>query len=290
MRKRKKRVKVFLWMCVMACFSALLSSTAQDAALEIDNLRANYQTILDRNPFNLQPPPPPEPEAEEEPEEEDTPELDELKLKIAGVSAKDQFKRVWMAMTIPNPDPELPPVERFFSFTESEDEHHGVKVKEIGLDGNIEIEFFGKSHKLDFEEYRYQGPSSGKGKKSQKKSNSKAPTRVSARELIKRRAQEQQRSQSQKRSSTTRPSVSNTSSRAVGRTSPSNSSGALLRNAGTATSRATGVQRVTSGQAAPSRSSTPAFSRDEQILIMEAQQAIAEQEGRRLPPLPPLRR
>ena len=52
----------------MACFSALLSSTAQDAALEIDNLRANYQTILDRNPFNLQPPPPPEPEAEEEPE------------------------------------------------------------------------------------------------------------------------------------------------------------------------------------------------------------------------------
>ena len=53
-----------------------------------------------------------------------------------------------MAMTIPNPDPELPPVERFFSFTESEDEHHGVKVTRIGMDGNIAIEDHGKSHDL----------------------------------------------------------------------------------------------------------------------------------------------
>ena len=68
-------------------------------------------------------------------------------------------------MTIPNPDPELPPVERFFSFTESEDEHHGVKVTRIGMDGNIAIESYGKSHDLTFEDNRYQGASGGKRKK-----------------------------------------------------------------------------------------------------------------------------
>ena len=155
------------------CFFSERALQAQPE--EIDDLRASYQTILDRNPFNLQPPPPPKVEIEEEVEEEDSPELDELNLKIAGVSAKDELKRVWMAMTIPNPDPELPPVERFFSFTESEDEHHGVKVKQIGLDGNIEIEFYGKSHDLEFEEYRYDGPSGGGAKVKGKVPTSKHP-------------------------------------------------------------------------------------------------------------------
>ncbi|MBT5926691.1 MAG: hypothetical protein HOH33_08745 [Verrucomicrobia bacterium] len=249
---------------------------------EIDSLRASYQTILDRNPFNLQPPPPPKEEVVEEPEDEESPELDELNLKIAGVSAKDELRRVWMAMTIPNSDPELPPVERFFSFTESEDEHHGVKVKQIDLSGNIEIEFYGKNHELDFEEYRYDGASGG-GKGKGKGSNVKAPTRISARELIRRRALEQTKSTGN------RPST--TSGRSTSRiTSPS--SGSLLQNAGRSSSP-NGLQRIPTRSTRTStnaRQAQPAFNREEQILMLEAQSVLADREGRAMPPVPPLRR
>jgi hypothetical protein len=268
--------------CFCLCLFSAIEMRAQPE--EIDSLRASYQTILDRNPFNLQPPPPPKEEVIEEPEEEDSPELDELNLKIAGVSAKDELRRVWMAMTIPNPDPELPPVERFFSFTESEDEHHGVKVKQIELNGNVEIEFYGKNHELEFEEYRYDGPSGGKAKGKGKGSNVKAPTRISARELIRRRALEQTKS----KGNTTPNSSSGRSNSRV--TSPS--SGSLLRNAGNASSRS-GLQRIPTRSTRTStniRQSQPTLSRDEQILMLEAQKVISEREGRAMPPIPPLRR
>ncbi len=271
-----------VWMTYL-CLCLIWNIRLDAQTDEIDSLRASYQTILDRNPFNLQPPPPPKEEVIEEPEEEDSPELDELNLKIAGVSAKDELRRVWMAMTIPNPDPELPPVERFFSFTESEDEHHGVKVKQIELNGNIEIEFFGKSHQLEFEEYRYDGPSGGKGKGSSKGSNVKAPTRISARELIRRRALEQSKGE-------TTSTKTTSSGRSNGRIS-SPSSGSLLQNAGN--SSRSGLQRIPTRSTRTStntRQSKPALTREEQILMLEAQSALAEREGRVMPPIPPLRR
>lgn len=266
-----------LLVCLLVIMAAAHGVYAQESAEDVDSLRASYQTILDRNPFNLQPPPPPpDPEPEPEPEEEETPELDELNLKIAGVSAKDEIRRVWMSMTLPNPNPDLPPVERFFAFTESEDEHHGVKVTQIGFDGNIEIEFYGKSHKLDFEEYRYDGASA---KKAGGKSNVKTPTRISARELIRRRALEQQK---QGNTTTTRGTTTNRGT----------TSGALLRGSGNNASR-TGMQQIPTRQTRLSSSSNtsrvpakPALSREEQILLMETQKAIAEQEGRRMPPIP----
>ena len=269
-----------LLVCLLVGMAAVGGVFAQESAEEIDSLRASYQTILDRNPFNLQPPPPPpDPEPEPEPEEEESPELDELNLKIAGVSAKDEIKRVWMSMTLPNPNPDLPPVERFFAFTESEDEHHGVKVTQIGFDGNVEIEFYGKSHKLDFEEYRYDGSTA---KKAGSKSNVKTPTRISARELIRRRALEQQKNKSGN-NTTTGGTTSN-----IGTTS-----GSLLRGAGgSATTIRTGMQQIPTRQTRLSTSNSsrapakPAFSREEQILLMETQKAIAEQEGRRMPPIP----
>ena len=267
----------------MACLCSFLLSAVEIKAQSevIDSLRASYQTILDRNPFNLQPPPPPKEKVVEEPDEEESPELDELKLKIAGVSAKDELKRVWMAMTIPNPDPELPPVERFFSFTESEDEHHGVKVKQIELNGNVEIEFYGKSHELEFEEYRYDGPSGGK--KKSKGSNAKTPTRISARELIRRRAEEQSKGKNN--------NIKNTTS---GRSSTqrTSSSGSLLKNAGTASNRS-GLQRMparSTRTTTNNRQSKPAMSREEQILMLEAQSVLSEREGIVMPPIPPLRR
>ena len=265
-----------LLVCLLVGMAAAQGVFAQESAEDIDSLRASYQTILDRNPFNLQPPPPPpDPEPEPEPEEEESPELDELNLKIAGVSAKDEIKRVWMSMTLPNPNPDLPPVERFFAFTESEDEHHGVKVTQIGFDGNVEIEFYGKSHKLDFEEYRYDGSSTKKGGS---KSNVKTPTRISARELIRRRALEQQK-QNQGNSTTTRGTTSSS----------------LLRGSGGSATR-TGMQQIPTRQtrlSSPSASRTPAkptYTREEQILLMETQKAIAEQEGRRMPPIPSFNR
>ncbi|MGA0409494.1 MAG: hypothetical protein ACO3PR_15520, partial [Limisphaerales bacterium] len=250
-------------------------------------------TILDRNPFNLQPPPEPETEPEPEPEpeeEEESPELDELKLNIAGVSAKDEIRRVWMAMTIPNPDPELPPVERFFAFTESEDEHHGVKVTRIGMDGNVDIEYFGKSHKLVFEESRYQGASGGGkkngGAKSKGASNVKQPTRISARELIQRRAEEARAkaksSVSANRSSRTVPGSQAqpvTSVRPV-----SNNSGRLIQNASPLT-RANGLS-IPAQQIRNSPNNSQQFSREEQMLMIEANRALNEREGRVVPPIP----
>lgn len=276
----------FKYGCLLVCLilgmaAADHSMSAQESAEDIDSLRASYQTILDRNPFNLQPPPPPpDPEPEPEPEEEKSPELDELNLKIAGVSAKDEVKRVWMSMTLPNPNPDLPPVERFFAFTESEDEHHGVKVTQIGFDGNIEIEYYGKSHKLEFEEYRYDGASA---KKAGGKSNVKTPTRISARELIRRRALEQQ---NQNSGNTTTGGATN---------NRGTTSGSLLRGSGGSATR-TGMQQIPTRQSRLSTSNSsrapakPAYTREEQILLMETQKALAEQEGRSMPPIPSFNR
>ena len=279
---------------VSFCLAGAITTLAQDsdATEAIDSLRASYQTILDRNPFNLQPPPEPEsePEPEPEPEDKESPDLDELNLKIAGVSAKDDLRRVWMAMTIPNPDPELPPVERFFSFTESEDEHHGVKVTRIGMDGNIAIEYYGKSHDLTFEDNRYQGASGGKKKKPAGKgkpgSNVKQPTRISARELIQRRAAEQKNKASSSNPNRSLPSVSNNRAQPVGAVRPvTNNSGNLLRNAVAPVTRANGLS-LPAQQIRNSPNNSQQFSREEQMLMIEATRALNEREGIAMPPIP----
>lgn len=274
----------FKWSSLLVCLLLGMAGgnklMAQESAEDIDSLRASYQTILDRNPFNLQPPPPP-PEPEPEPEEEEeSPELDELNLKIAGVSAKDEIKRVWMSMTLPNQDPELPPVERFFAFTESEDEHHGIKVKDIGLDGNIEIEFYGKSHKLDFEEYRYDGSTK---KKANAKSNVKTPTRISARELIRRRAEEQKKQGNTKGNTSSRTNIPRTTTSSLLRGS---NNGTNTRGMQQIPTRATRIS-TSNNSRTPAK---PQFSREEQILLMETQKALSEREGRPMPPIPNFQR
>ena len=286
--------EVTLLVIASFCLAGAMTTLARDsyATEVIDSLRASYQTILVRNPFNLQPPPEPEPELEPEPEseEEESPELDELNLKIAGVSAKDDLRRVWMAMTIPNPDPELPPVERFFSFTESEDEHHGVKVTRIGMDGNIAIEYYGKSHDLTFEDNRYQGASGGKRKKPAAKgkpgSNVKQPTRISARELIQRRAAEQAKKASGSNPNRSLPSVPNNRAQPVGAVRPvTNNSGNLLRNAVAPVTRANGLS-LPAQQIRNSPNNSQQFSREEQMLMIEAARALNEREGIAMPPIP----
>ncbi len=58
--------EVTLLVLASFCLAGAMTTLAQDsdATEAIDSLRASYQTILDRNPFNLQPPPEPEPEPE----------------------------------------------------------------------------------------------------------------------------------------------------------------------------------------------------------------------------------
>ena len=66
----------------------------------------------------------------------------------------------------------------------------------------------------------------------------------------------------------------------------------MLQNAGSSASRS-GLQRIPTRSTRTSTTTTqtkPALSRDEQILMLEAQSVLAEREGRTMPPIPPLRR
>ena len=134
------------------------------------SLTNKYGVIVDRNPFNLQPPAPPAPpKVEEEPPKESV-SLKELNIVLAGVSAKDGEKRAWLSMTLPPSQPEQEPVERFFGFRENE-QQHGLTVKSIQPNGDVDIVYDGTPVLLTFDTH-------GNKKKAKAKSNSKAKSNV----------------------------------------------------------------------------------------------------------------
>ena len=222
------------------------------AQLESDktpDLAGKYQAIIDRNPFNLQPlPPPPPPKKEEKPKEEPIP-LEKLQLVLAGISGKSGEKRVWLAMTLPPLVPEDKPVQRFYSFRENE-EQHGIVVKSIQSNGDVDIEYKGVPVLLTFETH---------GNKK------KAPPKK------------------QPPSKSNRLAANKTTSRYGNRTSPS-------RKAIPAKKTASPVgQTQTSSRPIRSPSpQQPQLSREEQIVLMRLHKAAAEQEGKETPPIPPI--
>ncbi len=230
-----------------------------------ENLAVKYQVITDRNPFNLQPPPPPAPpKTEEEPEKEPV-SLKELNITLAGVSARSGDKRVWLSMTLPPTQPEAKPVERFFAFREGE-QQHGVSVKSISPNGNVDIVYDGTPVLLSFETHG--------NKKAKPKPKAKSNVRTA-----------------RTTSSSSRGVTGRTGNRAPtggtsSRTSTPRSGG--NRVTGNTNSRAVGNTR--SIPARPVRTAPPqqALSRNEQITSAQAQQIIAEKEGTFLPPLPPV--
>lgn len=223
-----------------------------EAQLENDktsDLAGKYQAIIDRNPFNLQPlPPPPPPKKEEKPKEEPIP-LEKLQLVLAGVSGKNGEKRVWLAMTLPSLVPEHKPVQRFFSFRENE-EQHGIVVKSIQSNGDVDIEYKGVPVLLTFETH-------GNKKKAQPK---KQPP-----------------------SKSNRIAANKTSSRAGSRISPSRRAIPTKKTTSTA-----GQTRITSRPVRNLPPQQPKLSREEQIVLMRLQKAAAEQEGIEMPPIPPI--
>ena len=227
-------------------------STPLEVGLKNDKssgLAVKYQTIIDRNPFNLQPlPPPPPPKKEEKPKEKPVP-LEELNLVLAGVSGKNGEKRVWLAMTIPSLVPERNPVQRFYSFRENE-EQHGIVVKSIQSNGDVDIEYKGVPVLLTFKTH-------GNKKKAQPKKQS--PSKSS------------------------RLSANKTSSRYGSRTSTSRKK---IPNKKTAS--AARQNQNTSPPVQSLSPQQPKLSREEQIVSMHLQKAAAEKEGIELPPMPPI--
>ena len=227
------------------------------AQLENDKtsgLADRYQAIIDRNPFNLQPlPPPPPPKKEEKPKEEPIP-LEKLQLVLAGVSGKNGEKRVWLAMTLPPLVPEHKPVQRFFSFRENE-EQHGIVVKSIQSNGDVDIEYKGVPVLLTFETH-------GNKTKSPKK---KAPPKK------------------QPPSKSNRLAASKTTSRYGNRTSPSRKAIPAKKTASPA-----GQTRTSSRPVRNLTPQQPQLSREEQIVLMRLHKAAAEQEGIESPPIPPI--
>ena len=180
------------------------------------------------------------------------------------------------------PDPELPPV-RFF-FTESEDEHHGVKVTRIGMDGNIAIEYYGKSHDLTFEDNRYQGASGGKRRTvPPRESLFQCPTAYPDQrpQHIQRRAAEQAKKASGSNPNRSLPSVPNNRAQPVGAVRPvTNNSGNLLRNAVAPVTRANGLSLPVDSQFPEQLSAI--FPGKSKCLI-EAARALNEREGIAMP-------
>lgn len=213
------------------------------------DLADKYQAIIDRNPFNLQPlPPPPPPKKEEKPKEEPIP-LEELDLVLAGVSGKNGEKRVWLAMTLPSLVPEHKPVQRFFSFQENE-EQHGIVVKSIQSNGDVDIEYKGVPVLLTFETH-------GNKKKTPPKKQSPSKSR--------------------------RLSANKTSSRSGSQTSTSRKAIPAKK-----TASAAGQNRNNSPPLRNLPLQPPKLSREEQIVSMYLQKAAAEKEGIELPPIPPI--
>ncbi len=260
--------------------TALASETTEDAETEpvvediseSSSLSNKYQVIVDRNPFNLQPPaPPPPPKVEEEAPKESV-SLKELNIVLAGVSAKNGEKRAWLSMTLPPSQPEQKPVERFFGFRENE-QQHGLTVKTIKANGEVDIVYDGTPVLLTFETHGNKKKSTSKSKQ-QPKSNVRT-ARSSA---------------GSSRSVTARTGTSRTS---TGRTSSGRTTQA---NTGRSNSgRTIPVGRTSSATrsipARPVRTQPQAqLSREEQITLLETQKALAEKEGLPFPPLPPLRR
>ena len=231
-------------------------------------LSGTYQVIVDRNPFNLQPPAPPAPpKIEEEPPKESV-SLKELNIVLAGVSAKNGEKRVWLSMTLPPTQPEQKPVERFFGFRENE-QQHGITVKSIQSNGNVDIVYDGTPVLLSFETH---------GNKKKAKAKPKAKTNVRT-----------ARSTSTPNRSVSARTGSSRNTANTGRTTSSNRSNVASGSRSVPVGRNTANARTI--PARPVRTQPqPQLSRDEQITILETQKAIAEQEGRPFPPLPPLRR
>ena len=224
-------------------------SRAQLGSDKSSGLAGKYQAIIDRNPFNLQPlPPPPPPKKEEKPKEEPIP-LEKLQLVLAGVSGKNGEKRVWLAMTLPPLVPEHKPVQRFFSFREKE-EQHGIVVKSIQSNGDVDIEYKGMPVLLTFETH-------GNKKKAPPK---KQPPSKSA-----------------------RLAANKTTSRYGGRTSASRKTIPAKK-----TAYASGQNRNASSPIRSPAPQPPKLSREEQIVSMHLQKAAAEKEGIELPPMPPI--
>ena len=222
---------------------------AQLESGEASDLAGKYQTIIDRNPFNLQPlPPPPPPKKEEKPKEEPIP-LEDLKLVLAGISGKNGEKRVWLAMTPPPLVPEHKPVQRFYSFRENE-EQHGIVVKSIQSNGDVDIEYKGVPVLLTFETH---------GNKK------KAPPKK------------------QPPSKNNRITANKTTSRSGSRTSPSRKTIPAKK-----TANPVGQTRTSSRPVRSQPPQQPQLSREEQIVLMRLQKAAAEQEGIEMPPMPPI--
>ena len=217
---------------------------------ETSNLAGKYQVIIDRNPFNLQPlPPPPPPKKEEKPKEEPIP-LEKLQLVLAGVSGKNGEKRVWLAMTLPPLVPEHKPVQRFFSFRENE-EQHGIVVKSIQSNGDVDIEYKGVPVLLTFETH---------GNKKKASPKKQPPSKSSGLAANKK-----------------------TASRYGSRTSPSRKAIPAKK-----TASPVGQTRTSSRPIQNLPPSQPKLSREEQIVLMRLQKAAAEQEGIETPPIPPV--
>lgn len=234
-----------------------------------DGLKNKYQVIVDRNPFNLQPPaPPPPPEIEEEPEPEEV-DIKELNLILAGVSSRKGDKRVWLSMTVPSANSDQEPVQRFYGFREN-DQQHGITVKSIEKNGDVAIEYDGEPVLLTLETHG-----------NQKKPKAKPKAKSSAKSNV--------------RTARTRTGSTPTASARTGsnRTTTANRSATANRGTGN-TARSVPVGRSSTGtRAIPSRpvrtQPQVQLSREEQITLIETQRTLAEQEGRPFPPLPPLR-
>lgn len=238
------------WGALLAQGTEPSPSKAQLESGKTSDLAGKYQAIIDRNPFNLQPlSPPPPPKKEEKPKEEPIP-LEKLQLVLAGVSGKNGEKRVWLAMTPPPLIPEHKPVQRFFSFRENE-EQHGIVVKSIQSNGDVDIEYKGVPVLLTFETHgnkkkaapKKQPPSKSGGLAANKKTASRAGSRISpSRKAISAKKTPSPAGQTR------------TSSRPIRNLPPQQ----------------------------------PQLSREEQIVLMRLQKAAAEQEGIESPPIPPV--
>ena len=248
----------------------------EDDLAEIDttagesSLSDTYQVIVDRNPFNLQPPAPPAPPKVEEEAPKEEVSLKELNIVLAGVSAKNGDKRVWLSMTLPPTQPEQKPVERFFGFREN-DQQHGITVKSIQSNGNVDIVYDGTPVLLSFETH-------GNKKKATSKSKTKPKTNV----RTARSTSVPNRSVSA-RTGNTRSSTSSSRAGTSNRSNVASGSRSVPVGRSTSTARTIPARPVRTQQ-------QPQLSRDEQITLIQTQKAIAEQEGRPFPPLPPLRR
>ncbi|MCS1412089.1 MAG: hypothetical protein M2R45_05292 [Verrucomicrobia subdivision 3 bacterium] len=229
----------------------------------VSELTEKYQVIVDRNPFSLQPLPPP-PKTEEKPEKEPV-SLKELDLMLAGVSGRGGEMRVWLAMTLPPSQPEQDTVRRFFPFREGE-EQHGITVKSIQTNGDVDIEYDGTPVALTL-------PTHGNKKEVKPKGQPKNNIRTARTAPVPNRAVITRSGNTTiYRHTSAANGLRTASARSGGRTVPAGRSATATRTIPTHPGRTQPKQQL---------------SREEQITILEAQRALSKKEGRPFPPLPP---